>query len=91
MASGPHGMGKSNIEPSNPKHPNYSAPSPDNNPSTPPPPALQEAWLEPQPGYLFGQLAHQSTDDNESIQDGTYDVNNLEEDDTYEFAEGGHY
>jgi hypothetical protein len=78
------GNPKSNIEPSNPKHPNYSAPSPDNNPSTPPPPALQEAWLEPQPGYLFGQSAHQSTDDeDESNQDVTYDVYNLEEDDTY--------
>ena len=78
------GNPKSNIEPSNPKHPNYSAPSPDNNSSTPPPPALQEAWLEPQPGYLFGQSAHQSTDDeDESNQDVTYDVYNLEEDDTY--------
>jgi hypothetical protein len=48
--------------------------------------------MDPQPGHLFGQLAHQSTDnDNESIQDDTYDVNNYEEDDTYEFAKGGHY
>jgi hypothetical protein len=80
-----HSMGwgnpKSNIDSSNPKHPNYVAPSPDNNLSTPPPPTLQEAWLEPQPGYLFGQSANQSTDDNnKSIQDVTYDVNNLEED-----------
>jgi hypothetical protein len=56
---------------------------PDNNLSTPPPPgALQEAWFEPQPGYLFDQLANQSTDnDDESIQDVTYEVYNLEEDD----------
>jgi len=45
--------------------------------------------LEPQPGYLFGQSANQSTDDkDESTQDITYDVYNLEEDDTYK---GGPY
>jgi hypothetical protein len=86
------GNPKSNIEPSNPKHPNYVAPSPDNHLSTPPPPTLQEVWLEPQPRYLFGQSAHQSTDNNdESIQDDTYDVDYLEENDTYKCAEGGHY
>jgi len=37
---------------------------PDNALYTPPPPALQEAWVEPQPGCLFAQLANQSTDDN---------------------------
>jgi hypothetical protein len=73
------GNPKSNIEPSNPKHPHYVAPSPDKH------------EMDPQPGYLFGQSAHQYTDDDESIHDGTYDVNNLEEEDTYEFAEGGHY
>ena len=74
------GNPKSNIEPSNPKHLNYVAPSPDKH------------KLKPHPGHFFGQLAHQSTDDNdESIHDDTYDVNNSEEEDTYEFAEGGHY
>jgi hypothetical protein len=49
--------------------------------------------MEPQPGYLFGQSAHQSTDDdNEPIQDGTYGaVNNSDQADTYKFAEGGFY
>jgi hypothetical protein len=57
------GNPKSNIEPSNPKHPNYVAPSPDKH------------EMDPQPGYLFGQSAHQSMDNNnESIQDDTYDV-----------------
>jgi hypothetical protein len=65
------GNPKSNIEPSNPKHPNYVAPSPDKHKTN------------PQPGYLVGQSAHQYTDDdNESIQDDTYDVNNSEEEDT---------
>jgi len=74
------GNPKSNIEPSNPKHPNYVAPSPDKHETN------------PQPGYLAGQSAHQYTDDDdESNQDDTYDVNNSEEEDTYEFAEGGYY
>jgi hypothetical protein len=74
------GNPKSNIEPSNPKHPNYVAPSPDKH------------KMKPHPGHFFGQSAHQSTDDDdESIQDDTYDVNNSEEEDTYKFAEGGHY
>jgi hypothetical protein len=48
--------------------------------------------MEPQPGYLFGQSAHQSTDNNnKAIQVGTYGVNNSDEADTYEFAEGGFY
>jgi hypothetical protein len=63
-----------------------------NNLSTLPPPTFQEALKEPQPGYLFGQSAHQSTDNkDEPNQDGTYGVNNLDESDTYNFAEGGFY
>ena len=63
-----------------------------NNLSTPPPPTFQEALTEPQPGYLFGQSANQSTDDeDEPIKNDTYGVDNLEEADTYDFAEGGFY
>jgi hypothetical protein len=51
-------------------------PPPDNDLSTPPPPALQEAWFEPQPGYLFDQ----KDKEDKSIQDVTYDVYNVEED-----------
>jgi hypothetical protein len=54
--------------------------------------ARQEAWMEPHHGHLFGQSANQSTDDDdESTHNVICDVNNSEEEDTYEFAEGGHY
>jgi hypothetical protein len=48
--------------------------------------------MDPQPGYLLGQSAHQYTDDdNKAIQVGTYGVHNSDEADTYEFAEGRFY
>jgi hypothetical protein len=88
-----HYMGWGKPHPSNSKlkqHPNHATSPPDNNLSTPP--TRQEAWMEPHHGHLFAQSANQSTDDeDESTHDVTYDVNNSEEDDTYEFAEGGHY
>jgi hypothetical protein len=84
------GWGKPHPPNSKLKHPNHATSPPDNNLSTPP--TRQEAWIEPHHGHLFGQSANQSTNyDDESTHDVTYDVNNSEEEDTYEFAEGGHY
>jgi hypothetical protein len=85
-------LGWGQSHPPNPrlKHPNHATSPPDNYPST----LLtrQEAWIESHNGHLFSQSANQSTNyDDESTRDVPYDINHSEEDDTSEFAEGGHY